>query len=348
MSQQQLLRFVTALVPSWRKTRRKVLAVGAYGLVQRRRLTLTGIARGMESRVRVIHRVKRIWRFINNAAVDPRQMVGALSKQAFRVHREGWVPVMMDETGIKDRAMLLGAAISYRGRALPLALYAYHPELLKRSLWAIREGLLSVILQALSKADRSRLLLIADRGYAASRFFRRLLKAKVSFVIRVPRRVLLHMSHGHYRLEELAADLNAGDCIFLTDIWYGPAKAKLNLVLWWELDQKEPWLLATTLDDARLACRHYRLRMRIEELFKDLKGSFRLEYCQCQTLNRITRLGLFALLAFWALALLVRYPSSWVRFTTARGTLSFLSLALEWLDTPPRARTLITTEHQSG
>jgi hypothetical protein len=348
MSQQQLLRFVTALVPSWRKTRRKALAVGTYGLVRRRRLTLTGIARGMDSPVRVIHRVKRIWRFINNAAVDPRQVVGALSEQAFRVRAEGWVPVMLDETGLKDRAMLLGAAISYRGRALPLALYAYHAKLLKRSLWAIREGLLSVILQSLSEVDRARLLLVADRGYAASHFFRRLLKAKVSFVIRVPRRVLLYMSHGRYRLEELAADLNPGDCIFLTDIWYGPAKAKLNLVLWWELDQKEPWLLATTLNQARLACRHYRLRMRIEEMFKDLKGTFHLEYCQCQTLNRITRLGLFALVAFWALALLVRYPSSWVPFTTARGTLSFLSLALEWLDTPPPVRTLLRRAPESG
>ena len=348
MSQQQLLRFVTALVPSWRKTRRKVLAVGTHGLVRRRRLTLTGIARGMDSRVRVIHRVKRIWRFINNAAVDPRQVVAALSEQAFRVRREDWVPVMLDETGLKDRAMLLAAAISYRGRALPLALYAYHPKLLKRSLWAIREGLLSVILEPLSHAERARLLLIADRGYAASHFFRRLLKARVSFVIRVPRRVLLYMSHGRYRLEELAADLNPGDRVFLTDVWYGPAKAKLNLVLWWELDQKEPWLLATTLEDAHLACRHYRLRMRIDEMFKDLKGTFRLEYCQCQTLNRITRLGLFALVAFWTLALLVRYPHRWVPFTTTRGKLSFLSLALEWLDAPPHLRHALRQEAQSG
>jgi hypothetical protein len=49
---------------------------------------------------------------------------------------------VIDETGLKDGAMLLGAAISYRGRALPLALHAYHPEMLKRSLWAIREALL--------------------------------------------------------------------------------------------------------------------------------------------------------------------------------------------------------------
>jgi len=108
------------------------------------------------------------------------------------------------------------------------------------------------------------------------------------------------------------------------------------------------WLLATTLTQARLASRHYRLGMRIEEMFKDLKGTFHLEYCQCQTLNRITRLALLALVAFWAPALLVCYPARWVRFTTARGKLSSLSLALEWLDMPPPLRTLLRRDTQSG
>lgn len=348
MSQQRLLRFVVGLLPSWRKTRQKVLALGTHALIERRRLTLTGIARGMTSRTRVIHRVKRIWRFLDNGAVDPREVVRTLSRQAFGLRREGFLPVLLDETGLKDRAMLLGAAICWRGRALPLALYAYHPKLLKRSLWSIREGLLSVILEALPRHDRTRLLLVADRGYAASHFFRRLLRSEVSFVIRVPRRVLVYMSHGRYRLEELAADLNVGDRIFLEGVRYGPAKTKLNLVLWWKADQQEPWLLATTLSDARQACDQYRLRMRIEELFKDLKGTFALERCQCRTLNRITRLALFALAAFWALALLVRYPIAWTRYVTARGKLSFISLALEWLDSPPPLRAALRRVPQSG
>ena len=348
MSQQQLLKFVTDLVPSWRRSRQKVLALGAQGLVRRRRLTLTGIARGLESQIRIIHRVKRLWRFINNPAVDPRSLVEALVREAFSLKKEGWLPVVLDETGLKDNCMLLGAAISYRGRALPLALYAYPRQMLARSLWILREGLLSMILYALPEEERSRLLFIADRGFAASHFFRRLLKARLSFVIRVPRRVLFYMAHQSHRLEELAADLNPGDCIFLSGVYYGPAKAKLNLLLWWEASQKEPWLLATTLPSAEETRTQYRLRMRIEELFKDFKHTFALESCQCQTLDRITRIALFALVCFWALALLVRYPSRWIRFVTARGPLSFLSLALEWLDSPPRIRTILLQEAKSG
>ena len=348
MSQQRLFRFVTDLLPSWRKSRRRVLALGLGGLLQRRQLTLTALARGMESRCRVIHRVKRLWRFVNNRAVDPRDAVGALARTAFSLRSNDWVPVIMDETGLKDRAMLLGAAVAYRGRALPLALYAYCPQLLKKSLWAIREGLLVLMLEALPPSAQSRLLLVADRGYAASHFFRRLLARRVSFVIRVPRRVLLRMAHARYRLETLAADLKPGDCVFLTEVEYGPARARLNVLLWWEQDQLEPWLLATTLPTAQQARHYYRLRMGVEELFKDLKQYFRLEACQLQTLNRITRVCLFLILALWALALLVRYPSRWSRFVTARGALSFLSLALEWLDAPPLIRQTLRRGYESG
>jgi hypothetical protein len=348
MSQQQLFRFVTDLLPSWRKTRRKVIALGAQGLVARRRLTLSALARGMESQCRVIHRVKRLWRFVNNPAVDPRTAVGALAAHAFRLRASGWVPVVMDETGLKDRAMLLGAAVPYRGRALPLALYAYQPQLIKKSLWVLREGLLAVICQALAPQQRTRLLLVADRGFAASHFFRRLLAAHIAFVIRVPRRVLLHLSHARYSLESLAADLQPGDCIFLRNVAYGPLRARLNILLWWESDQPEPWLLATTLDSAQAARRYYRLRMGIEELFKDLKGRFGLEACQLETLSRITRICLFVLFALWMLALLVRYPNRWPHFITTRGALSFLSLALEWLDAPPPIRQALRGGLQSG
>jgi len=316
MSQQHLFRFVTDLLPDWRKTRRRVLALGVEGLLTRRRLTLTGIARGMESHCRIIHRVKRIWRFLNNPAVDPRQAVAALAKETFARRTESWVPIIFDESGLKDRAMLFGAGTWYRGRALPLALYAYRHAGIKKSLWAYREGLLSVIWQALSEPQRGR--------------------------------VLLQMAHQTHRLEELAADLNCGDCYFLEDVRYGPAKAKLNLLLWWRADQPEPWLIATTLPTAAQAKQYYRLRMGIEEMFKYLKGTFALESCQCQSTDRITRLALFALVSTWVLALLVRYPEQWVRFVTARGALSFLSLALEWLEAPPDVRQLVREEARSG
>jgi hypothetical protein len=115
----------------------------------------------------VRYRVKRIWRFLSNRAVDPREVVSALARIDFALRRE---------------------------------------------------GLLSVIRESLSPSQRSRLLLLADRGYASSAFFRRLRKAHIAFCIRVPRRVLLTMAH--------------------------------QQLLWWEARKPEPWLIATTLSSA--------------------------------------------------------------------------------------------------
>jgi len=43
-------------------------------------------------------------------------------------------------------------------------------------------------------------------------------------------------------------------------------------VAFWHIGEKEPWLLATNLDDPQAVLRCYRRRMWIEEMFGDLKG----------------------------------------------------------------------------
>jgi hypothetical protein len=53
--------------------------LGVQGLIRKRRLTLTAIARRMESRCRIIHRVKPLWRFLNNDAVESRDAAAALA-----------------------------------------------------------------------------------------------------------------------------------------------------------------------------------------------------------------------------------------------------------------------------
>lgn len=197
-------------------------------------------------------------------------------------------------------------------------------------------------------ADRARVLLIGDRGYAASHFFRRLLNSGIGFCIRVLRKMLIHLGCQHHNLEFLAADLQPGEHRFLPGISYGPVRARLNLVLWWDHGQPEPWLLATTLDDPEQAYRYYRLRMGIEEMFRDLKGRFALEACAVQTRDRATRICMFLTLALGVLAVLVRYPKTWLEWIISRGALSFVSLALEWLDAPPSLRRTLRMEAQSG
>jgi hypothetical protein len=59
----------------------------------------------------------------------------SLAQQGAGVHPEGWLPMLLDETGIRDNATVLSAAVPCPGRALPVACLAFPPSLIKRSLW---------------------------------------------------------------------------------------------------------------------------------------------------------------------------------------------------------------------
>jgi hypothetical protein len=74
-----------------------------------------------------------------------------------------------------------------------------------------------------------------------------------------------------------------------------------NLLVYWEIGEKEPWCLATNLPDLSMTLRYYRRRMWIEEMFGDLKKhGFDLESTMLRHFIRLSRLTLaVALLYVW-------------------------------------------------
>ena len=48
----------------------------------------------------------------------------------------------------------------------------------------------------------------------------------------------------------------------------------VKLALYWGRGHREPWYLATSLSDAKVAARHYRQRMQPEQCFRDGKQYF--------------------------------------------------------------------------
>jgi hypothetical protein len=246
MSQQQFQNFVTAVVPSWRKSQLTVLALCVRAMVLRRRCTLSALARGLPPTCRVIYRLKRLARFMDNRRLD---LIGgwkALAQRAAQVQPEGWLPMLLDETGLRDRATLLSAAVPYQGRALPVACLAFSPSLIKRSLWALREGLIWCLYQALGE-ERHRMVVVADRGFAASHFFRWLRRARVHFVVRVPAKVYVQWHGFKALLSQL--ELKPGCRHWLPELQYGPKKAPLNILVYGGAGPHSPgcWLLSSTM-----------------------------------------------------------------------------------------------------
>jgi len=78
-----------------------------------------------------------------------------------------------------------------------------------------------------------------------------------------------------------------------------------HVLLYWQKGEKEPWYLATNMLSGRPAIRLYRRRMRIEEMYGDMKGhGFDLEISRLQHADRLSRLTLaVCLLYVWLVAI---------------------------------------------
>jgi len=323
------LRRITATVSAVRRRPCAFLALCVRALVIRRRCTLSALARALPDTTHVRYRLKRLARFMSNPRLQLLLGWDALAQRAAQLHPEGWLPMLLDETGIRDHATVLSAAVPYRGRARPVASLAFSPTLIRHSLFKLREGLIWRLFQGLGEEGK-RMVVLAHRAFAASHFFRWLTQVKVHFVVRVPAKVYVQWPGFKALLSQI--ELKPGCSHFSPGVRYGPKKAHLSLLVVWRKHCREPWLLASSLEDPKEILRLYRLRMRIEAFFNDSKEQFALEACRLQTGARLCAFCFALSLAFWWLAWEAPLPPNWEAQVRIRGKLSWLSLALEWLD----------------
>lgn len=330
MSQQQPESFLRAFELPLRKTQAHNLALAVGALLERRRCTITQPARALPDG-RPCHRIKRIWRFLDNQRVNPLVISQRLAGYVGRWRAQGRLPIFVDDTVLRHNAWVLTFALEFRRRALPLLALAFNPPRIRKSLWKLRVNATVQVWQALG-AHARRAVLLGDRGFASTQFFRDLQQLRVNFVIRVPAKVIIRW-HG-FRQLLLQLDLQPG----MADLWlqgvrYGPKQGtRVNLLAAWRPGHREPWLLVTTLVDPRLAYELYAQRMRVEQLFRDAKSHFGLRRTRLTTTDRLSRLLMVVTLALWWLAFVVRrIAKAFEALVRGRGALSFVSLGLEWL-----------------
>jgi len=89
----------------------------------------------------------------------------------------------------------------------------------------------------------------------------------------------------------------------------------VNLLVHWEIGQKDPWCLATNLPDRTMTLHYYRRRMWIEEMFGDMKKhGFDLESTMLRHFQRLSRLTLaVALLYVWLISSGTRFIRDGIR-----------------------------------
>jgi hypothetical protein len=242
-----------------------------------------------------------------------------------------WLPILVDLTYLTPFA-ILAASIPQGGRALPLAWRAFR-RTLEGEACLSQNQLIEECLRALRATIAPGILpvVVADREFARAAFFRFLTREACHFVIRVDAETWV--VHPDYTGPMGQLGLRPGQSRWLAGAAYGKEEREpINLLAVWGRGHKEPWLLASDLDDPRVIAQFYRKRMKIEHGFRDWKHHLRLKgTVQVQKAMHLERLLLGVIVLYWYLCLLgvrLNQPAYRAAVACARSVSHFL-LAVE-------------------
>lgn len=338
-----LMPFIKEIAPSWRKTQLVNLTLLCQALLCRHSLTLTELARAYpvpdvrrvkSPRHGLLHRVKRLWRFLANPRLGTEEMMRNLTVLSYSVCQSPGMllPVLVDLTYFRSFAVL-SANVPRGGRALPIAWRCFRRDL--AGVAELSQNLLvqRVIREMLARMARGiQAVIVADREFASAALFRFLKAQGSSFAIRVDAET--HVLHRRY--SGALGDIGircGGRRIWLEGALYSKeGRERVNILAVWETKQREPWFIASDLSDPRLVERMYRKRMKIEHGYRDWKHHLRLKGTpRVKSAEQLSGLLLGVVALYWYLCLLgVRAShSNLVRELASWGELGLFKLGME-------------------
>ncbi len=144
----------------------------------------------------LLHRLKRLWRFLNNERVDPLLVqIALIPATVAQLGSPRWLGLAIDWTmfdtklpsGKHLRYQVLRIAVPRRGRALPLVQLAYDRERSPagQSQNQLEETALLAVIQSLPPGVRP--IILADRGFARAPFLAWLQNRALDYVVCVNR-----------------------------------------------------------------------------------------------------------------------------------------------------------------
>ena len=233
--------------------------------------TLSDLARRTPLPSLAQSRLNRLWRFLHHPTLQNPWTLTAnlLPLIAPRVAQGGLLPILVDWTSAEDgKHQALVAALPQGGRVL-IAAFELHPLSPFPSKNRVEDAFihrLGCLVQALGYTP----LFIFDRGFDRVLLMRKLKEWGMAFLIRPQRKRRVETSAGErFILGErypLVPKLERKRC-YLS----GHDQSRVEVELYLAQGEREPWYLAFWSPQAWEPSK-YRLRMRIEEGLRDLKG----------------------------------------------------------------------------
>jgi len=283
-----------------RKSQRKTIRDLVGGLLERGKVGLAAIARGMDYKVSVRHHIKRVWRFARNESISLQDVTMCLT--AWLAHPELDTVVALDWTALPKGYVMLAAKITVCKRAIPIAWLVLGQRQFDkdtRSRNDAEERLIQRLMRAMGKRPW---ILVADRGFARADLVGKLQRWGVRFVIRAVGHTWVEGWKFSCILDNVPRTINKVKRY--DEVFYQKDKqVPVSLVVAHRETAPEPWYLVTNVAGSKQVVETYRERTWIEESFRDAKSSWGLDELWLARPERIERL-LIVMAVAMALAIL--------------------------------------------
>jgi len=310
-----------------RKRLLNFLPLAVLGVVLSSSCHLNRIAAALAFAGRAKSVLQRLRRWIMRESFALAELLPLVAGPFIRCCLSGPIALLVDRTQWQH-ANLLYAAVSFRGRALPVAVMILHgPKATNHTELA---RLLEQAAVALPRA--AEVVVVADREFGNVPAIEVIRRRGWHFCLRFKHDTWFHAANGSswqaHDVYPARRSRVVWSALRVTLRRYGP----LQVAIYWHQDEDEPWVLVSDLQAERLVGL-YRRRMRIDEMFSDLKKrGFHLEATRLRDPDRLLRLAaLLSLTYLWLLivaSVAVKRGLRSLVDPAKRRALSYLQIAL--------------------
>ena len=320
-------------LPDLRLTATFVWAV--FGLIVSESIHLNQWALFRRGKANVASKERQFSRWLHNDRVRPMLVYQALVAKVMAEWAGGRVYLALDTSQLWGRFTIVCLSLVYRGRALPLGWVVCASGSATVAVARYQRMLAQVAAQI---PTRSKVVLLADRGFMDVKLMRLLRQLGWHFRIRIKQNVYVHRAtKGKQKVKALMPPPGQArffSYVWLTDQRYGPLHLALAYVQTkegyqqWAIISDEPVGL-DTFDE-------YGLRFDLEEGFLDFKSAaFQLESSQLEDSDSLARLLLILAtttlyLVSTGTAVVAMGKRRWVDPHWFRG-LSYLQIGWRWV-----------------
>lgn len=312
------------------------LALMIHGLIASAHCQLPKLAAKAPRKGKLESRITLLKRFLTNEKVSQQTFWSPFAQpllQALSSTGQRELIICLDGSIMGRQCVALVASVVYAGRALPIA-------------WLVVKGkkghlpqdrhleLLEMVCELIGQA--SQITVLGDGEFDGTRLLAQINSKNWRYVVRTAKNTQLKEGDLNYNFEQLGVGpgglVAVAGATFTTEE-YGPV---LAIAVWDEL-YENPLHLVSNLNDPDQAVDYYRRRFRIECFFSDTKTrGFRLDKSHLDQPERLSRLLLAAVLAYWWLTYLgvSGREADWDKLVhrTDRTDLSFFQLGWRILE----------------